>query len=371
MATVALRCTGRMGSMNGLRLALQRAAARAEARAIAVRAFSVSAATPGAPSTQGLPELNAAHTELKDLGYTRVQVGASASLNQLENVCRKLMGLDEVGGGQYNGGGGVTRNTIGDSGFLNGSAGAPSELPVQFHNEMAYSADVPKHLAFAMLTQAGEGGTTTLADNLEVTAQLSDNLKKRLQETGVCYVRNLSDESERGNEDFFMSWQGAFQTNDIAEAVRKATREDSSAWVRDADRQRLRHICWCPVFAEHPEHGVLYFSSILNRHGSWLDGHKVFGQLPHMERPYHCLWGDGAEFSEEDMAEIRDVHERCTIKVRLDQGDVLVMDNLRVAHGRTSFVGDRLIGLLLSDTVRRVYTPPAMFHSFVKAAPIE
>merc|ERR1719221_1474850 len=107
----------------------------------------------------------------------------------MESAARRLMGLQPSGGGSYNGGGGVTRNTIEGSSFLNGSAGAPAELPVQFHNEMAYSASVPTHLAFAMITQAGTGGTTLLADNVEVTRLLSPELKQRLHTLGVRYIR--------------------------------------------------------------------------------------------------------------------------------------------------------------------------------------
>eukprot|EP00933_Yihiella_yeosuensis_P044197 TRINITY_DN39293_c0_g1_i1.p1 TRINITY_DN39293_c0_g1~~TRINITY_DN39293_c0_g1_i1.p1 ORF type:complete len:362 (+),score=65.94 TRINITY_DN39293_c0_g1_i1:71-1087(+) len=285
-------------------------------------------------------------------GYAHMRLGTNASIMELESVARKLMGLGEVGGGSYNGGGGVSREGIGDSSFLNGSAGAPSELPVQFHNEMAYSANVPKHLAFAMLTQAGEGGTTTLADNVQVTAMFSDALKAKLKAKGVRYIRNLLSEAEKDAPDYFMSWQGAFQTKNVDEAMEKANNK-TSVLRHHSDGRHLIHTTWCPVFETHPVLGELYFSSILNRHGSWLDGHSVFGKIPLTERPYHCVWGDGAEFSEEEIKEIRRVHEESTIYVHMDKGDVIVMDNLRVAHGRTAYKGDRLIGLLLSDMVQR------------------
>jgi len=63
------------------------------------------------------------------------------------------------------------------------------------------------------------------------------------------------------------------------------------------------------------------------------------------------------------MKELRTVHEQCTLKLRLEKGDVLVMDNLRVAHGRTDYSGHRLIGLLLSDMISRDYKAPAHFFA--------
>jgi len=314
----------------------------------------------GAAASVAVSDLDLAQRKIDMEGFAHVRLGAGASLLEMENAARRLMNLKPSGGGSYNGGGGVTRNAIEGSSFLNGSAGAPSELPVQFHNEMAYSGRVPTHLAFAMITQAGTGGTTLLADNIEVTRMLSSELKQKLQRLGVRYIRNLHDESKRGSPDFFMSWQGSFVTEDLEEAMRIGNHE-TSVLRRHEDGQRIQHIAWSSVFLEHHAHGDLYFSSILNRHGSWLDGHKVFGKMPLHERPYHCVWGDGAEFSVEEMQELRAVHEQATIQVQLDKGDVIVMDNLRVAHGRTDFVGDRLIGLLLSEMITRDLKPPIEF----------
>jgi len=310
-----------------------------------------------------LSGIEEAREHLLSDGYAHLRLGVDAPLREMDSAARQLMNLAEAEGGSYNGGGGVARKTIGDSSFLNASAGAPAELPVQFHNEMAYSANVPKHVAFAMVSQAGEGGTTLLADNVQVTKLLSAPLKSKLRDMGVQYVRNLNDESERDQPDYYLSWQGAFQTDVMEDAMNKGNTE-VSVLRRQGDGPRLQQISWSPVFFDHPTFGTLYFSSILNRHGSWLDGHSVFGKMPHKDRPYHCVWGDGAEFSEQEIRELRAVHDESTLQVHLDKGDVIILDNLRVAHGRTSYQGDRLMGLLLGHMIDRMYKPPAVFRSF-------
>ena len=121
---------------------------------------------------------------------------------------------------------------------------------------------------------------------------------------------------------------------------------------------------WSPVFCEHPSLGQLYFSSILNRHASWLDGHAVFGALPHADRPYQCVWGDGSPLGDDELGALRAIHERCTVNLQLVAGDLLVVDNLRVAHGRSPFQGARRMGLLLSDMVKRgpQYSPHLSFR---------
>jgi len=81
---------------------------------------------------------------MHDYGYVHVRMGENASVHQMEDTARRLMGLERNQDGEYNGAGGVSRNTIQGSAWMDTSAGAPSEIPVQFHNEMAYSKKFPK-----------------------------------------------------------------------------------------------------------------------------------------------------------------------------------------------------------------------------------
>jgi len=296
-------------------------------------------------------------------GYTVARLGAAASVRDMEAVALRLMHVDSTSAGSYNGKGGVTRRSIDGTGFVDSAAGAPKEVTIQFHNEMAYATSYPKYVTFAMVRQADADGTTTLADNLAVQRLLSDRLLDKFRNLGVQYVRHLHDESERDAPDFYMSWQGAFLTDSMEEAMTKGNDSETfSILEKHSDGKRLRHTLWCPVFHPHPQLGELFFNSVLNRHGSWLDGHAYWGKVPNPERPYHCLWGDGSEFSEEEVAEIRKVYDESTVYLRLEPGDVLVVDNLRVVHGRTPYSGSRLLGLLLSDTVERgPCRPPASY----------
>lgn len=303
-------------------------------------------------------------------GYTVARLGASASVRDMEAVALRLMQIDDKGTGSYNGMGGVSRNSIDGTGFVDSAAGAPSEVTIQFHHEMAYAASYPKYVTFAMVRQADEDGTTTLADSMRVQQLMSKPLLDKFRTTGVQYIRRLHDEAERNAPDFYTSWQGAFLTDSIEEAMKKGNNAETFSILERHDERRLRQTLWCPVFHQHPQHGELFFNSVLNRHGSWLDGHSYWGEIPNEERPYHCVWGDGAEFSDEELREIREVHRESTVQIRLDPGDVLVLDNLRVAHGRTPYRGSsRLLGLLLSDMVPRApCQPPAAFASLMAQA---
>eukprot|EP00972_Heterocapsa_arctica_P104374 15384207-Heterocapsa_arctica.AAC.1 len=68
----------------------------------------------------------------------------------MESVAMKLMGTEGREGGAYNGMGGVSRKSIQGTGFVDSSAGAPKEVTIQFHHEMAYATAFPKYVTFAM-----------------------------------------------------------------------------------------------------------------------------------------------------------------------------------------------------------------------------
>lgn len=310
--------------------------------------------------------------QIDEVGWAVLNAGENASAREMEAVANKLLRVGGGRGGSYNGGGGVSRATIDSSAWLNAAEGAPAELRIQFHNEMAYSRRFPKYVAFAMFQPADKDGTTLVVDNVKVTQRLSEDLKRKMHALGVRYIRLLHDESETDLLDYFNSWQSAFCTSDPYTAMANATGPDMFAdWYEGpGGTRRLRHTAWAPVFVTHPVWGELYFTSVLNRHASWLNGHVVFGQLPFDQRPYQCVWGDGAAFSDSELAELRETHDRAMEKVQLKKGDILVVDNLRAQHGRTPFEGKRLLGLMLSDTVDRESKrhPPACFKVPVEAA---
>lgn len=323
----------------------------------------ISLCASAARAAPGLPDLDLGHAflQLKEKGYARVRLGADAPWNQMEGVVRTLMGSGECGRADSAEQGAIKSgvvNTYIDR--LN-----PSYMRMGFHNEMAHAANVPTHVAFAMVVQSEQGGTTLLADNVEVTAQLSVSLRDKMLRTGVGYMFNYRDERDpEGVPGGTKSWQQALRATDLAAAVRNGSREDAMAWVRDTARQRVTHAVWSPLFVEHPVLGWIYFGNF-GYHASTWDAHRAFRQLPYWDRPFHSVWGDGTEFSTGELEEIRSVIERCAVGLQLEQGDVLVVDNLRVQHDRTPFVGDRVLGLFVSEKVQRLpHRPPAGFRKF-------
>lgn len=203
-----------------------------------------------------------------------------------------------------------------------------------------------------------------------------------MRQLGVCYIRLAHDSVDRGLQGYYLSWQESTNATNFTEALRVANApHDSRAFPTPrAIRQQYRALgfaeprmtitTWAPVFVTHPRLGELFFSSVLNRHGSWLDGHHVFGNLSAPVRPYHCLWGNGTDISNEELECLREFHAACRTDLRLTVGDLIVVDNLRMQHGRAPFTPGtkpRLLGLAMGPMMNREANrdaPPPSFAQF-------
>ena len=58
---------------------------------------------------------------------------------------------------------------------------------------------------------------------------------------------------------------------------------------------------------------------------------------------FHTYYGDGSEISKEEIEEIRAAYAKASIKFPWEKGDVLFVDNMMVAHGRSAYKGERKI----------------------------
>ena len=63
--------------------------------------------------------------------------------------------------------------------------------------------------------------------------------------------------------------------------------------------------------------------------------------LPNKQYPLHALYGDGSEIEEEVVQHIRDTAWTCSYGFQMRKGDVIILDNMYIQHGRLSFTDER------------------------------
>ncbi len=218
----------------------------------------------------------------------------------------------------------------------------PADQRIPLHNEMAYARTWPMKLWFFCATPARSGGQTPIADSRKVTARITRETRRRFEERGVLYVRNYGHGVD-------LPWQEVFQTEDrtrVEELCRQAGL--SFEWKEDGrlvTRQR------CQATATHPVTGdEVWFNQAHLFHVSGLD-EKVQASLSARfddeELPRNAYYGDGSPLDASALEEVRDAYQRESVVFGWQEGDVLLVDNMLTAHGRTPFEGPRkvLVGM--------------------------
>ena len=65
--------------------------------------------------------------------------------------------------------------------------------------------------------------------------------------------------------------------------------------------------------------------------------------------PRNVYYGDGTPIEESVMQEIGVAYDRATVAFPWQQGDILMVDNMLVAHGRKPFSGARKIVVAMGE----------------------
>jgi alpha-ketoglutarate-dependent taurine dioxygenase len=231
----------------------------------------------------------------------------------------------------------------------------PADATIPQHNETAYARDWPMKIMFHCVEAAAEGGETPLASSRGVTARISATTRDKFKALGVSYVRNYRDR-------FDLPWPVVFQTNDPAEVERYCREHHVDFEWRSDGTLRTRQVC--QGLAVHPKTGEeLWFNQAHLFHISSIDEktRTALLKLFHEEGlPRNAYYGDGSPLEPEVLEEIRGAFASETVKFSWRPGDVLLVDNMLVSHGRTPFKGPRKIlvsmGELFSTFAdRRVY----------------
>ena len=67
--------------------------------------------------------------------------------------------------------------------------------------------------------------------------------------------------------------------------------------------------------------------------------------------PRNTFYGDKEEIPLEILEHIHEVYNKEKIKFPWHQGDILIVDNVLMAHGRETFKGDRKVAVAMGDSV--------------------
>jgi alpha-ketoglutarate-dependent taurine dioxygenase len=218
----------------------------------------------------------------------------------------------------------------------------PPEYPISLHNELSYTRHWPGRLCFCCPEAPVSGGQTPLADSRRILSGLPRDLVAEFEERRIAYIRNLRSKDAPG---LGLSWQAVWETDSryeveaycAQELIDIEWNEDGSLWTR-----QIR-----PAIATHPKTGErVWFNQVDQFHPSNLDADLAADLLELFdpdELPLNATFGDGAPIPAEMIETVRKTSWSEATAFDWQEGDLLVVDNMLVAHGRMPFGGSRRV----------------------------
>ncbi|HEY0697349.1 MAG TPA: TauD/TfdA family dioxygenase [Micromonospora sp.] len=222
-----------------------------------------------------------------------------------------------------------------------------ADQPMCMHHEVSYARVVPSTIVFGCLRAPAVGGCTAVADAQQVLKALPERLVSRFETEGWILTRNYGGVVG-------VPWQDAFGTGDRAgveeycraNGIETTWRPDGTLRTRQRRNAVLRH----PVTGER-----CWFNQVAFLNEWTLD--PVIREYLLLEfgpdgLPFNSAHGDGEAIGDALVQLINDTYEGLTRRTPWRTGDLMVVDNVRTAHSREVYEGDREIAVVLGDPLR-------------------
>jgi alpha-ketoglutarate-dependent taurine dioxygenase len=261
------------------------------------------------------------------------------------------------------------------AGVFESSAYKSSWLAIMPHTEMVYSARRPSTVAFWCALAPATHGETPLSDFGAVYEALPPGMRRRLETRPLRVIRQLPPgylrakypgESSRGwdrdrveqacrRAGYTVRWR---KSGVSAEAVLPAVVMHPRTGKRALNHQffsgRMRHVFLAETWRRYPHRPRPQWMGRLwkLRPATWAIMKAFDGMRSPSAAPTpHLEFADGGDWSPEEMCTLARLVWDNSVFYRWRQGDVVLVDNLRIAHSRMPCDGPRKVAAAVGDMV--------------------
>ena len=215
------------------------------------------------------------------------------------------------------------------------------------HHELSYAPNPPTRLVFLCAKVAEVGGETTIFDGVQAWKELAPALRQKIQDSPVVYRRQFfSTHNMQASGQFLgKSWQDAFKVEELAQAIAEA--ESVGYTVIEAnDEDQVLTTEFTQFLVHKTPCGTALFSSA---HGNNAWAYRRMNGSSPMTSIY---WkSTGEEVSDEESRELAIAYAKARKCFQWkNRGDFVVLDNRWFAHGRSPFLGPRLVHVTIGNT---------------------
>ncbi len=220
----------------------------------------------------------------------------------------------------------------------------PAHERINLHNEGTYWRTWPLKIYFFCIKAAAKGGATPIADVSKVYSRIDSTIRQRFIDRKVMYVRNY-------NDGFGLPWTEVFQTADKAEVEKYCRDNEIEFEWKPNNRLRTRQVR--PAVRPHPQTGEpLWFNHGAFFHVTALDPELrdvLLEDFKEDELPYNTFFGDGSRIDPRDIEHIMAAYRAEQVIFSWKNRDVLLQDNMAVAHAREPYEGQREVLVAMTE----------------------
>lgn len=244
--------------------------------------------------------------------------------------------------------GGVSRRSRVHNNVYN-TTEAPSDVVIEQHLEATHTPRPPDTIVFNCQTPAQQRGETPLASFVELYDALPAAVTEPLEDERVVYSRELMDRGSRlyktlpngVTQSLALSWQEVSGCDDYVDARRVLEAEGYEVSIRG--KRRLHTRCIQPVIGVHPktQRKRWYLSDQITRRLPWYT--RLPRRLLRSQLGMEFELESGRDFAPGVLDLVHKELSRLRFSFSWRRGDVLVLDNQQMSHGRNPFAGERLI----------------------------
>ncbi|GLZ42186.1 TauD/TfdA family dioxygenase [Actinokineospora sp. NBRC 105648] len=219
----------------------------------------------------------------------------------------------------------------------------PRAAEIPLHNEMSYQAVWPLTLFFHCVEPPLTQGATPLASVRAVYETVDPDVRAEFERRKWMVVRNYG-------EDVGLRWTTVFGTESRTEVERQcAAGGITPEWTDEG----LRTTAVRDAVHTHPVTGLpVWFNHIVLFHESSLPDDVREGLLDLYGQeglPNNTYYGDNTPIPDDVVAHLRACFRTASTRFDYQRDDLLVVDNMSVAHGREPFTGPRKIAVAMAE----------------------
>ena len=213
---------------------------------------------------------------------------------------------------------------------------APPDVEIFLHHEMAQTPVYPSRLFFFCEQPAEEAGETPICRSDILWTRIKDELPEfaaAAEARGLLYT-NVMPEEDDASSGQGRSWKSTFMVEDRAGAEERL-RELGYDWSWDEDGSLRATTPTLPAVLTLEGGRQAFFNQLIAAFRGWSDSRN--------DPTKAITFGDAAPLDADTVLRVCDMADEMTFEIPWERGDVALLDNYLVMHGRRPFRGTRKV----------------------------